>query len=316
MEEQELFSKIAGYYSGVDDKVAIKEELGKDSKAKSMFDWIDSFWCKLKYKTNHTESIKSRTNKIINEKLNVIPFWKRSIKYAAAVLILISGGISFYLFSKQNTRIMTVSSSIGEVKEVPLPDGSKVWLNAQSSLSYPVKFSGKSRDVSVKGEVYFEVVKNDLQPFIVDYGLAYLKVLGTSFTINNYIDEPAANIYLVEGSVELSLKQLNQLVVMTPGDEVSIDKKTLKFTKENNPNLTRDSWRFGKLSYYNEPLSKIVRELERKFGVEIIIDTPVKNMKLTADFDNLKLENILESICQGSRLSCVNEDNKYILKKK
>jgi len=101
-----------------------------------------------------------------------------------------------------------------------------------------------------------------------------------------------------------------------PGDKVSYNKETSTVVRINNPHLSIDSWRFGKLSFYNETLFEIGRKLERKFGKEILIDENIDSMKFTADFESESLEQILEFFHVSSRLDYKPSKNGYIITKK
>ena len=101
-------------------------------------------------------------------------------------------------------QMVTVSSQPGTVTNLILPDGSRVWLNTGSTISYPNEFSGSTRDISLTGEAYFEVVKDKQIPMVVEAGNARIKVYGTIFNVNAFSSEPFLKVTLVEGSVSLS----------------------------------------------------------------------------------------------------------------
>ena len=234
----------------------------------------------------------------------------------AAVLLALSVSSIAYYYFRGNVQLIEVTSGIGEVKVVGLPDGSKVWLNAQSSLRYPEKFKGELREVTMNGEIYFKVMHDNEHPFIVHSEHIQVSVLGTDFLVSDHANEPVIDTYLAEGTIELELKELKKTIRLVPGDEVSYDKKTLTFVRVNNPHLSIDSWRFGKLSFYNESLFEIARKLERKFGKDIRIDEDIGNMKFTADFESENLEQILEFFSVGSQLKYRTTENGYMITKK
>ena len=109
----------------------------------------------------------------------------------------------------------TIETPKGGMWQVKLPDGSSVWLNAASSLTYPIAFSnGKKRIVELKGEAYFEVAKDKLHPFVVKTARQEVEVLGTSFNINSYLDEPTVKTTLLEGNVRVSADGLPAKVLV------------------------------------------------------------------------------------------------------
>ena len=139
--------------------------------------------------------------------------WWVHMQRAAAVLLLpllmYSGYITIQHFSfkkmkEEHVVMQTISSRQGMVSQFALADGTKVWLNSGSELQFPTRFSGERREVRLKGEAFFEVVKNVNQPFRVNAKDLHIDVLGTSFNVVGYDDEPQAEVILVEGKVKLS----------------------------------------------------------------------------------------------------------------
>ncbi len=316
-----IFNKISAYYSGEEDRETLKRELENDPETKELFNWVNLIWNNLSPKpTTSGRIIQQRTYYKI-EKINkpVFSFLSKTAKYAAVALLTLIIGSLAYLFSGRYVQVITVDTEVGEVREVKLPDGSEVWLNAQSSISYPERFNKKLREVTITGEVYFDVKKDDKHPFIVHSDLISVSVLGTSFMIDNYSNEPTAHAYLIKGKVELELKESKQIIELDIGDRVSYDKKTSVVTKTNNPGSVSvfDAWRFGKVSFYNESLYEIAKELERKFGKEIHIqDEAIGKMRYTADFDTKNLEQILIFFSELSGLEYKSVENGYLITKK
>ncbi|MGV8138427.1 MAG: FecR family protein [Mangrovibacterium sp.] len=316
--EKEFFEKVSEYYSGEKNQEVLKNELESDLKASELFHWIDLFWNKLNPKIWNTENIQKRTQeKIQTGQHPGSLFGLRAVKYAAAVLLALSvSSLVYYYYSRGNVQLIEIASGTGEVKVVTLPDGSKVWLNAQSSLTYPKEFKGQFRKVSMNGEIYFNVKHDNEHPFIVQSDHIQVKVLGTDFLVSDHINEPVIDTYLAKGSIDLELKKLKKTMRLVPGDEISYDKESLTFVKLNNPNLSIDSWRYGKLSFYNESLFEIARKLERKFGKEIRVDENVGDMNFTADFESETLEQILKFFSVGSQLQFTTTEKGYRITKK
>lgn len=316
--KEQLFDKISAYYSGDENKDAIKKELEQSQESKELLHWVNVLWYKFNPKPGRSASIQHRTQIKIEKIPDAGYFFRlKVVKYAAVILLaLCLSGITYY-YSGQNTSLITLVSGTGEVREVVLPDGSKVWLNARSSLQYPEKFNKKFREITMTGEVYFEVNHDPQHPFVVSSGLVQVKVLGTRFLVSNYDNESEINTYLSEGCVELELTELKKTMELTPGDEVVFNRETLAVTKVNHPRAAPDSWRFGKLTFYNETLYEIARKLERRFGKEILIaDDAVGNMNYTADFDDESLEQILRFLDEGSAITFKKVGNGYMLTKK
>ncbi|MBO9204622.1 MULTISPECIES: FecR family protein [Niastella] len=118
-----------------------------------------------------------------------------------------------------------VTTPRGGQYQLKLPDGSKVWLNAASSIKFPVSFSGKERRVEITGEAYFEVTKDEAHPFIVSIRNTEVRVLGTHFNINAYSDNPQVKTTLLEGSVRITPPAGGHATVLTPGEQAQVSEK-------------------------------------------------------------------------------------------
>ncbi|TDG36710.1 FecR family protein [Pedobacter changchengzhani] len=163
----------------------------------------------------------------------------------------------------------TIQTPRGGQYQVVLPDGSKVWLNAASSLTYPEIFVGKERKVKLTGEAYFEVAKNKNMPFIVNTQSQNVEVLGTHFNINSYMDEQTIKTTLLEGSVKVSNNQFIQ--ILKPGDQ-SIAGANGNAAIKLVHNVDTDdetAWKNGQFSFNNASLKTILNQLERWYDVKI-----------------------------------------------
>jgi ferric-dicitrate binding protein FerR (iron transport regulator) len=170
--------------------------------------------------------------------------------------------------SVEAIAINTLTTPRGGQYEVVLPDGTRVWLNAASSLKYPTAFTGNERRVELTGEAYFEVSKDARKPFFVKTTNQTVAVLGTHFNINSYADEAATKTTLLEGSVKVT-GNMNQLTVkLKPGQQAvntisSIDVK---------PDADIDeavAWKNGKFLFRNTDLCTIMRQLSRWYDVDV-----------------------------------------------
>lgn len=167
-----------------------------------------------------------------------------------------------------------------------LADGTKVWLNAATELSYPVKFKQDIREVELIGEAYFEVAKNADKPFIVYSGGMKIKVLGTSFNVKAYVDEERQTT-LVEGCVEVAYA--NQQVKINPGEQVVL-KEELLVVREVDTRIST-GWKDGLFVFDDQQLVHVLQELGRWYNVDIsIADEEIKQLKFTSNFP--RYENI------------------------
>ncbi|HVU58515.1 MAG TPA: FecR domain-containing protein [Puia sp.] len=173
-----------------------------------------------------------------------------------------------------NLQWNTISVPIGSrIASLTLSDGTQVWLNSGSSMTYPVAFEGKERQVAVNGEVYFEVAKDRNHPFVVKKGDVRVNVLGTHFNMNAYDDEGKIRVTLLEGSIEVS--NLAARHIVTPGQMAILEAdRSIAIDKEVDPDRVM-AWRNGRFDFGNADIHSIMRELSRWYGVEVEFREPV-----------------------------------------
>jgi len=231
----------------------------------------------------------------------------------------------FFFRTNENTGVKpinnTVSTKVGDKASINLPDGSKVWLNGDSKITYVGDFGNKTREVYLSGEAFFDVAKDKTKPFIIHTRTISLKVLGTAFNVRSYDNEKETETALVHGSIEVTL--LNSpdkkillkpgeklLVKNTPVDTLSTYKKEKRDEETPIAVLTNmryygadsssveTSWTKNQLVFTDEPLDKIALNLERWFNVRItIVNESLKKEKYTATIEeDDKLEDFLEAL--------------------
>lgn len=204
--------------------------------------------------------------------------------------------------SNPNTnRFNTVTTPRGGTYKITLPDGSKVWLNASSSLYFPVAFSGDTRPVTLTGEGYFEVAKSN-KKFIVTVNNSTVEVLGTHFNINAYTNEQTRDITLVEGSVKVA--NANSTAILKPSDQAEINPLNNNINIKNNVDTeTLTAWKDGTFKFNNTDLKTIMRQLERWYDIDIDENTiPNKQFNGTISRD-VKLSEVLTMIELTSNLN-------------
>lgn len=175
--------------------------------------------------------------------------------------------------------------------QIVLEDGTKVWLNASSSLKFPTFFQGKDRVVELFGEAYFEVAKNSEMPFKVKVKNDEVEVLGTHFNVNAYDGENAINTTLLEGSVKII--HAGKQKIIRPGQQAQSKKSGELYVKSEVPINEIVAWKNGIFQFKNSPVSAILREVERWYDVEFINQTP-ENVRFTGVIKrNVSLEEFL-----------------------
>jgi len=176
----------------------------------------------------------------------------------------------------------TVTTARGEQLSQPLmlADGTRVWLDAASSITYPTAFNGSDREVTITGEVYFEAAHNAAKPFRVHAGGQTIEVLGTHFDVNSYADEPTLKTTLLEGRVKVTAAN-NQTAILLPGEQSIIGRQSIKIFKAD-IDITM-AWKDGMFRFDGTPLSDIMNQVARWYNVDIIYqDEALKNVTFFA----------------------------------
>jgi len=164
----------------------------------------------------------------------------------------------------------TLTTARGETYAITLSDGSRVWLNSESSVHYPVSFSGNERDVQVTGEAYFEVAHDASKPFIVSVKNVAIQVLGTKFNVNAYDDEDAIKTTLLEGKVKQRLTDATSQIILSPGEQAEYNKQNLQLTKSEDVDVDEAvAWRFGYFQFSHENVRTVLKQLSRWYDVDV-----------------------------------------------
>ena len=223
------------------------------------------------------------------------------MKYAAVfILAFLIGGYSFSILQdkifSQDLAYNEILVPLGQSTEVILADHTHVWLNSGAQLIYPSRFQGKTREVRLTGEAYFEVHRNEKKPFHVITPDLTVNVLGTSFNVEAYENTAFVSVTLVKGKVTLENKKGEMLALLSPNENASYDtdKNKIEVSKINTSFYT--SWKEGTILFRNEKLVDIARKLERWFNVEIVFDQEsVKELKFTGSIlKNKPIDQIME----------------------
>lgn len=292
-----------------------------------------------KFKSNHLSKEKSSAHSV-----NITPYsdvrQKNSYKthitrrenpmwYVApvmAVLLILAGFYSIKNHqdisarSTEKITYRTIATTQGQRTNLRLKDGTQIALNAESNIRIPSNFSDTSRTVYLQGEAFFSVSHNDTLPFVVIANDVYIKDLGTAFNINAY-DSASTEVAVKEGVVSMarikdgkSGRQIgtlrnNNVGIVTPDGRLSI-------SAIDNISLFT-GWTQGKLVFDDTPFSVVVKRLERWFNIEgKIADPALNNRTLTATYDNMSMNNILEVLALSLHLTYNSNQNTIVFKDK
>lgn len=205
------------------------------------------------------------------------------VKEAGVEITKAANGQLVYKLSSVNDPVAnnvynTIETPRGGQYQILLPDGSKVWLNAASSLKYPTSFATlKERAVELKGEAYFEVYRDKAKPFIVHSINQDVKVLGTHFNINAYGDEPVVKTTLIEGAVQISSALFEK--ILKPGQESVLTASGIQVKEVETDQAI--AWKNGEFMFSSEPITAIMRKISRWYNVDVEYEGNVNSMRFT-----------------------------------
>lgn len=191
----------------------------------------------------------------------------------------------------------TLSTPRSGQYHLTLADGTGVWLNAASSIKYPVAFTGAYREVEISGEAYFEVAHNPARPFRVKSNAQVVEVLGTHFNINAYSDEMAVKTTLLEGSVKVTPNNNGTSKLLKPGQQAALSGSALSVESANVEEAT--AWKNGYFRFNNEKIRNIMRQLSRWYDIDVQYDGDVTDEGFYGTISRYKnIGEVLEMIQQ------------------
>ncbi len=251
----------------------------------------------------------------------------------AAVICVLVGSAAFFLYFGQGhsfktndlmgdrSSISQISTNYGSKSKLVLPDGTMVWLNSGSNLTYDNnKFGVKSRHVQLVGEAYFDVAKDAEYPFIIHAGKINVKVLGTAFDIKSYPGDPTIQTTLIKGAIEISfVNRPKDKIQLEPHQTLTIFNNNMHILNNSlnkakpkdrddytvapltimpkDSTIVQTSWLENKLAFQGEKFTELARQMERWYNVQITFtDSKVKQYKFTGIFMNESLEQALQAL--------------------
>lgn len=254
-------------------------------------------------------------NKETKHKAFYANFWKNLGRIAAIVAIPLMLLMTYFVRNQSSSELLTemlVSVGSGEKVNMVLPDGTKVKLNAESSLSYDISvFNKKLREVSLDGEAYFEVAKNEKIPFVIATTHLGVEVLGTRFNLSAREEYSTVELNLIEGKVHLLSVDTKDDIVLYANQRAVLDKNTGKFSVYKANNNVATAWLQNELAFQSTPVEKVFREIERTYGVSIKIDADDVELAdlFTGTFSTKNLEETLRILQLHYKFNYKIEDN-------
>lgn len=232
------------------------------------------------------------------------------------------------LFQQQKDQAQnSISTRRGSKTKVELPDGTQVWLNADSRITYNEEFQGKIREVNLTGEAYFDVVRDEERPFVIHTDVIDIRVLGTAFNVRSYADEENTETSLIRGSVEVTLRNHpEKKFTLKPNDKLivnnaeaapiareEVQEKTsskeivLTWGKVNYPSeadtvATEAMWTRNKLAFDKKTLEEIALTLERWYDITVEIENDViKTTEFSLSIEDESLQQVMEALREAGK---------------
>jgi transmembrane sensor len=255
----------------------------------------------------------------------------KNIYSIAAVFVLFAGVLFATLFfvsqytmgnnpiaiSSSKSATITKSTPNGRMFRMNLDDGSYVQMNAASSITYPNYFEAGKREISMEGEAYFNIARDEQRPFKIHVHDFEIEVLGTSFNVQSFSDDEDFAVTVESGTVRVQLNNLNhESVILEKGQKLVVNtKESLTEIVEVDPQLEL-SWRTGVLRFDGTPLPKVARMLERWYGIEVELKDVAKLSKLTLTglHKNENLKSVVQAITFATGTQYEIKDNSLIIK--
>jgi len=216
----------------------------------------------------------------------------------------------------KSTALNQIIIPYGKRSDIRLADGTHVWLNSGSTLSYPTEFSGSLREVYLSGEAFFEVTPNVKKPFYVNTRDVKIKVLGTSFNVCAYSDDNTVQTVLVRGKVtEGKNKKFANTIDLKPGERLIYNKIDKNLLKDKVDVRLYSSWIKGYLVFDNVQLKEVCIKLERYYNRDIIVDKSLERISFSGKLDlNNDIKDVLDNIAFASYVNVLEKDETYIIK--
>ncbi len=238
----------------------------------------------------------------------------RSLRIAASIIIIMGLAFTGLYIGLTNTgrnsdNIILTDAGQKNVR-VDLPDGSTVFLNRNSSITYPDRFDSQSRTVKLEGEAYFDIESDSKRPFTVNAGDADVTVLGTSFNVNT--GNNRVEVLVTSGEVLLKNHGGEESVKLQQGDLGLLSDDSASKSLNSDPNYL--SWKTEILVFEGDSLGKVIRDLKRVHNINIETgNDEIRKLRVTSVFDNQSHETIIRIICTTFNLDYYKEGDKYFL---
>jgi ferric-dicitrate binding protein FerR (iron transport regulator) len=281
--EKDIWLIIPNILSGeatLEEKALFEKWLQKAPENKRFFDSINQISpAQIQNENEAKERVYARIKEVIVPKqiTRKLRFWRYCA--AASIAVIVALGAILVTSKPQAKEISYIETQVpnGVKSKITLADGTIVYLNSGTYIKYPAQFNLNKREISLKGEAYFEVAKDPEHPFIVHTDKIDIKVLGTHFNVKTFGDEGFIETTLLEGSVQIfktADKNQSSGVILRPNQQANYNLKSGEISVKEVPAELATVWKEGKIYFENQPLEAITKMLERNYNVNIRIISP------------------------------------------
>lgn len=328
---------MAKYFAGEisqEEMNQLGDWLESSAENKKLFNDLQKEWSNLELKSSSTdrirvlskvkERIKSEEKEVLVRKIAFNSWYRRA---ASIVVVIALSTLMWYQIQEPFSTLNTLGYEVencdaGDQKEVLLADGSHIFLNGDSRVKYKKELAGSLRNITLQGEAFFDIERDEQKPFVVYLNDAEVKVLGTSFNIKAYPEDEKVETSVLTGKVVFNhvhgiLKKKRENMFLIPGQKGIINHDSNSFDQLQVDNELDIAWMKRKLHFINTPLSEITKSLYRMYGVKFkLTDGSLKDLKITASFENEKLEEVIKILEMTSEFSYKMETNLVTIGKK
>jgi len=321
---------MARYLAGemsMNEEIAFLDKSGSSDKQRSELRDMEKHW---KYFDQNPSAKSWNTGKawkqlhqrlesegLLEERIEDTIIGRRMVllRIAATVLLVLAVGIPSLYFGviRDSSNIQLSHQANDGVSIVNLPDGSRVYLNKGSEISYQKAFN-QQRAVELSGEAFFEVMADPANPFTVHSGDVAVSVLGTSFNVKQVANSPQVEVYVKTGKVLMSLEKSDQSVILEPEEFGLAENDQLSNSALEVPNYI--SWKTKDFKFVDAKLMDVLQELEDSYHVEIQSgEIDLSKMRITTSYSEQSIDAILETVATAFSLTVTHENDGYILTK-
>ncbi|WP_332455941.1 FecR family protein [Petrimonas sp.] len=310
-----LFEKYLRGESTAEETEALIDLIGSEDKFKEMLEvelmnadpTIDETIKKRIFGKIRLETTREKSYLSVN--------WRKAMQWAAIFLLPVLSAFTVYYFTQRpqrNLQPTVITAQKGEKAEVVLPDGSNVWINSGSTLTYDRHFNGKERSVYLQGEAYFEVTENKKRPFIVHTKHITVQALGTSFNVRSYETDSLASAVLLEGKVKVSAS--GHETILSVNERATFDKRKQTLLADRVEALNFIEWKNGNIYFSNQTYDEIARALSRIYNVEIqFAYEQLRPMRFSGTLGSSGIKNALDILSMTSPMYYEMKDTTIIL---